>query len=60
MAAPTAWSTRAATSSSTLGAAAHSPEASMNTPMPTKKVLRRPTRSAARPAGTSSAAKTTL
>ena len=57
---PTAWSMRAATRNSTEPATPQSAEAARNTPMPTKNMRRRPTMSATRPAGTSSAAKRML
>lgn len=57
-AAPTACPTRAATSQPTDGAAAHRAEARTKTSTPAVKVRLRPARSARRPAGTSSAAKT--
>ena len=60
IAAPIACSTRAAISSSTLGANAHSADARRNVHSPTKNIFRRPTMSATFPAGTSSAAKTML
>jgi hypothetical protein len=60
IAAPTAWSTRAAITSSTLGATATSADAARNAQRPTKNIFRRPTRSATLPAGTSSAANTML
>ena len=59
-AAPAACSTRAATSAHADQASPHSAEATMNSPSPTKNTRRRPSRSASRPAGTSSAAKTML
>jgi hypothetical protein len=55
---PAAWTTRAATSTQTLPAAAQAAEASANTTTPARNAARRPIRSAARPAGTSSAANT--
>ena len=59
-AAPAAWITRAPISTSAVGASPHKAEAARNSPRPTKKIRRRPSRSASRPAGTSSAAKTML
>src|SRR5579863_9601274 len=55
---PAAWTTRAATSTQTSGAAAQAAEARPNTTIPVRNAARRPIRSAARPAGTSSAANT--
>ena len=57
---PTAWSMRAATSISTEPATPQSAEATRKVPIPTKNMRRRPTMSATRPAGTSSAAKRML
>ena len=59
-AAPTACSTRAATSSSGEPATAHQADATVNSASAPAYMRRRPTRSAMRPATTSSAAKTTL
>ena len=56
-AAPTDWITRATTSTSTEGAAAHAADARLNRTMPHMNPRFRPARSAHRPAGTSSAAK---
>ena len=58
--APTAWSTRNATSSPTLGARLHSSDASENTVRPTTKVRLRPNRSAVEPASISRLAITTV
>ena len=55
---PAACSTRAATRKGTAGAAAQSAEARENSNRPDMKIRLRPIRSAIRPAGTSSAAKT--
>ncbi len=55
---PAAWTTRAATSTHTSGAAAQAAEARPKTIIPVRNAARRPIRSAARPAGTSSAANT--
>ena len=55
---PAAWTTRAATSTQTSGAAAQAAEARPKTIIPVRNAARRPIRSAARPAGTSSAANT--
>ena len=57
---PTAWITRAAINTAALGAAPEMTDPSRNRAKPTAKTRRRPTRSAIRPAGTSSAAMTTL
>ena len=57
---PTACSSRAATSVSTDPAMPHSTDATRNSTMPTRNIRLRPTTSASRPAGTSSAAKTML
>ena len=57
-AAPTAWTTRAATSHHGPGAAAQRADAATKTPRPVRKTRLRPRRSARRPAGTSNAAKT--
>jgi len=54
---PPAWMTRAATSSHTPVEAAHQAEDSANTTTPARNAVRRPIRSASRPAGTSRAAK---
>ena len=59
-AAATACAVRPATSSPTVGAAAHTTEAIPNSARPTRNTRRRPHRSASRPAGTSSAANVTL
>ena len=59
-AAPSAWRTRRATSVAADGAVAHSAEAAVNVSSPARKLRFRPTRSATRPAGTSSAAKAML
>ena len=56
-AAPTACTARAATSTPSVGAAAHAAEARVNTSTPMSRNRRRPKWSASRPAGTSSAAK---
>jgi hypothetical protein len=58
--APTACTTRAAISRSTPGATPHSSDPALKRAMPATNSLRRPTRSAQRPAGTSTAAKTTV
>ena len=58
--APTAWSTRNATSSSTLGARLHRSDASVNTLRPVTKVRRRPNRSAVEPENISRLAITTV
>ena len=55
---PAAWTTRAPTRTQTSGAAAQAAEASAKMIMPVRNAARRPIRSAARPAGTSSAANT--
>jgi hypothetical protein len=55
---PAAWTTRAITSTQTFGAAAQAAEATPKTIIPVRNAARRPIRSAARPAGTSSAANT--
>ncbi len=55
---PAAWTIRATTSSQTSGATAHAAEAIAKTMTPARNAVRRPIRSAARPAGTSSAANT--
>jgi hypothetical protein len=55
---PAAWTTRATTSTQTSGAAAHAADASPKTIIPVMNAARRPIKSAARPAGTSSAANT--
>ena len=57
-AAPTAWMTRAAISRPAVGAAPANAEETVKMTTPAKKTLRRPMRSAKRPAGTSRAAKT--
>ena len=57
---PTAWRIRAATRVSTEPAIPHRTEASRKIPIPTMNMRLRPTMSARRPAGTSSAAKTML
>src|SRR4051794_24113460 len=57
-AAPAAWTTRAATSSSADGASAHSAEPRVKTASPARNTRSRPTRSPSLPNGTSSAAKT--
>jgi hypothetical protein len=57
-AAPAAWTTRAPTRNSTEGDAAQAAEARVKTVSPPRNARLRPTRSAQRPAGTSSAAKT--
>ena len=54
---PAAWTTRATTSIQTPVAKAHPAEASAKMTTPARNAVRRPIRSAARPAGTSSAAK---
>ncbi len=59
-AAPAAWTTRAATRTSTVGARPAAAEAARNVSRPAMNIRRRPTRSATRPAGTSSAANTML
>ncbi len=59
-AAPAACSTRAPISTSAVGAIPQAAEAAKNSAMPVKNIRRRPSRSASRPAGTSSAAKTML
>src|SRR5215472_5868075 len=56
--APIAWTTRAAISAATPGARPHSSEPRLNAARPAMKTRRRPIRSAHRPAGTSTAAKT--
>src|SRR6516165_6816313 len=56
--APTAWTTRAAISAATPGASPHSSEPRVKVTRPASSTRRRPTRSAHRPAGTSTAAKT--
>src|SRR6185437_7208135 len=56
--APAAWTTRAAISAPTPGASAHSTEPRLNPASPSTNRRRRPTRSAQRPAGTSTAANT--
>jgi len=58
IAAPTAWRTRAPTRKGIEGATAQSAEAAEKVRRPVMKTRLRPTRSAIRPAGTSSAAKT--
>ena len=55
---PAAWTTRATTSTQTSGATAQAAEARAKTTTPARNAVRRPIRSAARPAGTSSAANT--
>ena len=61
IAAPIAWTIRAATSSSTLGASAHATDAAVNTSSLSSAYIRlRPSRSAARPAATRNAANTML
>ncbi len=55
-----AWRMRAATSNSADGARPHSSDVPRNATTPIRNIRRRPTRSASRPAGTSSAAKTML
>src|SRR3984885_15178884 len=55
---PAAWTTRAATSTQTSGATAQAADARPKTTIPVRNAARRPIRSAARPAGTSSAANT--
>src|SRR4051794_30525702 len=59
-AAPTAWTTRATTRTSTVGARPAATEAARNVTIPAMNVRRRPVRSASRPAGTRSAANTML
>jgi hypothetical protein len=59
-AAPTAWSTRKATSNGTDAASAQAAEPTVNTATPVRKTSRRPYRSARRPAGASSAANATV
>ena len=56
--APAAWITRAAISAATPGASPHSTDPRLNPASPATKSRRRPTRSAHRPAGTSTAANT--
>src|SRR6516225_3625796 len=56
--APAAWTTRAAISAATPGARPHSTDPALNTASPATKTRSRPTRSAHRPAGTSTAANT--
>ena len=56
--APAAWMTRAAISAATPGATPHSSEPRLKAASPAMNSRRRPTRSAHRPAGTSTAAKT--
>jgi hypothetical protein len=58
--APMAWSTRNATSASTLGARLHSSEAAENTESPATKVRLRPSRSAIEPENMSRLAITTV
>ena len=58
IAAPTACSTRAPTRKGIVGDTAQSAEAAAKVSRPVTKTRLRPTRSAIRPAGTSSAAKT--
>jgi hypothetical protein len=55
-AAPAAWSTRNATSHHSPGATAQAALATVNTPRPSVNIRLRPTLSASRPNGTSSAA----
>ncbi len=55
---PLAWSTRAPTRNPSEGATAHSAEEAVKTASPRRKALLRPVRSAQRPAGTRTAAKT--
>jgi hypothetical protein len=57
---PTAWSTRKATSSPTVGARLHSSEASEKTPRPVMKIRLRPSRSAVEPPNMSRLAMTTV
>ena len=57
-AAPAAWTTRAATSSSADGASAHNADPRVKTASPARNTRSRPTRSPSLPSGTSSAAKT--
>ena len=57
-AAPTACPARAATRTASVGARAQAADATANTISPSWNVLRRPSRSASRPAGTRQAAKT--
>lgn len=57
---PTAWSTRKATSSSRLGASAHSSDPSENSTSPVRNTRRRPTRSAVEPASTRKLARTSV
>ena len=59
-AAPSACTTRNATSAPADGATAHSSEAAVNSSRPNTKMRRRPSRSAIRPAATRKAAKTML
>ena len=56
--APAAWMTRAATSSATPGTRPHSADPALKAARPVMNTRRRPIRSAHRPAGTSTAAKT--
>ncbi len=58
IAAPTAWRTRVATRKGIEGATAQSAEAAEKSSRPPTKTRLRPMRSATRPAGTRSAAKT--
>ena len=57
-AAPTAWAMRPRIRNPTVGASPHSTDAPVKITTAVRKVLRRPTRSASRPAGMSSAANT--
>ena len=57
-AAPSPWTTRPAIKSCTEGARAHSADPRVKIPSPAKKIRRRPSRSAVRPAVTSSEANT--
>ena len=57
---PTAWSTRNATSASTLGARLHSSDASVNTARPVTNTRRRPNRSPIEPENISRLASTTV
>jgi hypothetical protein len=56
--APAAWTTRAAISAGTPGERPHAADPTVNPIRPATKIWRRPTRSAHRPAGTSTAANT--
>ena len=56
--APTAWTTLAAISTATPGASPHSTDPTLNPASPARNTRRRPSRSAQRPAGTSTAAST--